>query len=161
MLCFERYPVNCIQISRVNIRTLISVVFLKTIVLFSCGNLVADDKYALLVGVTKYEHSRMNASPLKYPEADAKAVAEVLQASGYKVDLLLGKQATQQAIEKTLQKAEKEGSSDGAVVLGFFGHGVQYDKTAYFCPYDSKVRIVREFSGSRHPRQGRSSATGT
>ena len=28
----------------------------------------AADKYALLIGVTKYEHARMNVSPLKYPE---------------------------------------------------------------------------------------------
>ena len=104
----------------------------------------ADDKYALLVGVTKYEHSRMNASPLKYPETDAKAVAEVLQASGYKVDILLGKQATQEGIRKALEKAGLEGSSDGAVVLGFFGHGVQYDKTAFYCPYDTKPRVVKD-----------------
>ena len=48
----------------------------------------AADKYALLIGVTKYEHARMNVSPLKYPEDDANAVADLLKQGGYTVKVL-------------------------------------------------------------------------
>jgi hypothetical protein len=42
----------------------------------------AAEKYALLVGVSKYEHAHMHRKLLKYPEADAKAVGELLRKSG-------------------------------------------------------------------------------
>ncbi|MCA9048380.1 MAG: SUMF1/EgtB/PvdO family nonheme iron enzyme [Planctomycetaceae bacterium] len=102
----------------------------------------AADKYALLIGVTRYEHSRMNDVPLKFPEADAAAVGDLLKESGYTVDSLLGRQATRSAIQKALEKAAQQGTADGALVIGVFGHGVQYGQDAYFCPYDGKVRQV-------------------
>ena len=35
----------------------------------------AADKYALLIGVSKYDHAEMNKpEPLKFPEEDAKAL---------------------------------------------------------------------------------------
>ena len=86
----------------------------------------AGEKYALLIGVTKYENSHMNRTPLKYSEADAMAVAELLQKSRYTVKVVVGKQATQQTIEDELTKLEREGTQDGVVFIGLFGHGVQY-----------------------------------
>jgi formylglycine-generating enzyme required for sulfatase activity len=107
----------------------------------------AADKYALLIGVTTYENAHMNRSPLKYPEADATAVAEMLKSSGYEVKVLIGKQATQKAIEEELTKFEQQGTQDGVVFIGLFGHGVQYGNDAYYCPYDVKVRKVTDAAG--------------
>lgn len=86
----------------------------------------------------------MNAKPLRYPEADATAIAEVLRASGYKVTLLLGQEANQAAVQRELTKMQKQGTKDGVLLLGFFGHGVQYGELAYFCPFDTTLRAVRD-----------------
>jgi sulfatase modifying factor 1 len=107
----------------------------------------AADKYALLIGVTTYENAHMNRSPLKYPEADATAVAEMLKSSGYEVKVLIGKQATQKAIEEELTKFEQQGTQNGVVFIGLFGHGVQYGSDAYYCPYNVKVRKVTDAAG--------------
>ncbi|MFT5523976.1 MAG: sulfatase modifying factor 1 [Pirellulaceae bacterium] len=104
----------------------------------------AAEKYALLVGITQYRHDRMNDSKLKFPEADAASVADLLRQSGYSVDVLLGQRATRTAILAALTSAGNEGTSKGAVVLGFFGHGVQYGEKAYFAPYDSSIRVVKD-----------------
>ncbi len=108
----------------------------------------AAEKYALLVGVSKYEHAQMNRTLLKYPEADAKAVGELLEKSGYTVVLLQSKQATQEAIEEALNKAKGEGTSEGVVLIGMFGHGVQYGNDAYYGPYNTKLREVKDFKGN-------------
>jgi uncharacterized caspase-like protein len=113
----------------------------------------AADKYALLVGVTKYEHSRMNDRPLKYPEADATAVAQALQRGGYEVLVLNGSKATQAAITDALKVLERQSNTDGVVLIGLFGHGVQYGETAYFCPFDTDVRTVMD-SGGKVLRDG-------
>ena len=111
----------------------------------------AADKYALLIGVTTYENAHMNRSPLKYPEADALAVAELLKSSGYEVKVLTGKLATQAAIEDELTKFEQQGTQDGVVFIGLFGHGVQYGSDAYYCPYDVKLRKVTDAKGKTIP----------
>lgn len=122
----------------------LKLLFLFGIVLSTPVSVFAQQKVALLVGVTGYSDARMNAVPLKYPEADAAAIAEVLQGSGYKVVLLLGKQATREAVQQELARLEDAGDTEGALLLGFFGHGVQYGESAYFCPYDTTLRAVKD-----------------
>ncbi len=104
----------------------------------------AADKYALLIGVTKYQKSQMNEAKIDYPEADAVAVGKVLEASGYTVVTLLGQQATKTAIETALEDLEKQGAAGGIVFIGLFGHGVQYNEDAWFCPWDTTIRKVRD-----------------
>ena len=104
----------------------------------------AADKYALLIGVTKYQKSQMNEAKIDYPEADAVAVGKVLEASGYTVVTLLGQQATKTAIDTALQDLEKQGAAGGVVLIGLFGHGVQYNEDAWFCPWDTTIRKVRD-----------------
>lgn len=124
-------------------------------ILLATREAIAAEKYALLIGVTTYEHAHMNRTPLKYPEADAMAVSELLQSSGYKVNLLLGKQATRQAIEEELGRLERQGTQEGVVFLGLFGHGVQYGDDAYFCPYDVNLRKVTDFQGNPVSENGK------
>ncbi len=113
----------------------------------------AADKHALLIGVTKYEHSGMTA--LKYPEDDASAVGELLSSGGYEVELLLGEEATGEAIRQRLETLRRQGTAEGVVVLGLFGHGVEIEtveggevaKEGCFCPYDTDLRIAKDFNG--------------
>ena len=111
----------------------------------------AAEKYALLIGVTTYEHAQMNHTPLKYPEADANAVAELLKSNGYEVRVLTGKQATLAGIEAELAKLEKQGTSDGVAFIGLFGHGVQYGDDAFFGPYNTAIRKVTDSKGRPVP----------
>ncbi len=124
-------------------RCLLTLLFL----LLTPLSLSADDKYALLVGVTKYQKVQMNRLTLDYPEEDAKAVGKVLGDSGYTVKLLLGSEATGAVIEAALKEFETQGTTDGVVFIGLFGHGVQYGQDAYFCPYDTTIREVRDSAG--------------
>lgn len=113
----------------------------------------AADKYALLIGVNKYEHSGM--WELKYPEDDAKALGDLLKSGGYKVELLLGKVATQTAIREQLESLRLKGTSEGVVVLGLFGHGVEVEtvdgkvvaRDACFCPFDASIRNTKNSKG--------------
>lgn len=108
---------------------------------------LAADKYALLIGVTKYQREQMNEAKIDYPEADAVAVREQLKRSGYTVVTLLGQQAGKTAIEAALQELEKHGTADGIVFIGLFGHGVQYHEDAWFCPWDTTTRKVTDSKG--------------
>jgi formylglycine-generating enzyme required for sulfatase activity len=113
-------------------------------------------KYALLIAVTKYDHAEMNKPQLEFPEEDAKSLGKLLEASGYKVDLLLGSQATQAAIRAKLDRLNREGSSDGVVLVAMSGHGVEVESRddrgnlvaeGCFCPVDTVVRIVKDAKG--------------
>ena len=108
----------------------------------------AQQKVALLVGISNYSDARMNAMPLKYPEADAAAIAEVLKQSDYRVVILVGKQATAKAIRQAFEELQKQGDQPGVLLLGFFGHGVQYGESAYYCPFDTSMRAVKDKDGN-------------
>ena len=104
----------------------------------------AQEKHALLVAVNRYEHSHLNRVELKYPEADAAAVKVQLEKSNYQVTLMLGEEATQAKVREALEAIAAKGKDGGVLLLGFFGHGVQYGSDAFFCPYGTTVRPVRD-----------------
>jgi formylglycine-generating enzyme required for sulfatase activity len=100
-------------------------------------------KYALLVGINKYEHAEMNRpDPLQFAEEDVTELGDLLAASGYEVDLLAGPRASQAAIVEALANIAEKGSEDGVVLIALAGHGVQFEQEeeAYYCPYDTKLR---------------------
>src|SRR5262249_3983109 len=68
-------------------------------------------KYALLAAVREYDHPDMNLSLLQYAEIDADSMKELLKDGGYEVDLLLGKQATQDAIRAKLGSFKRKGAN--------------------------------------------------
>ncbi len=108
--------------------------------------------YALLVAVEEYSHALLNKpQPLKYPEDDALAIKAALKQGGYEVDTLLGREATRDAIREKLEGLRFKGDSQGAVVLGFFGHGVEFkgNPEAMFCPYDAKMRKAKDACGNQ------------
>jgi formylglycine-generating enzyme required for sulfatase activity len=125
-------------------RTLCLTLFLSCLL---SSTVAAADKFALLVGITRYEHRLMNSPPLRYPEADADAVAQALEQGGYRVQVLKGKDATLVAIRNALDNFTKQSSADGVALIGLFGHGVQYGETAYFCPWNTDVRTVPDENG--------------
>ncbi len=105
------------------------------------------DKYALMIGIDEYDHSEI--TKLDYPETDAKAVGALLKASGYHVDYLLGNQATHAAIRDYLGKCSDRGSNKGVVVIGVFGHGIEFEssKKSYYLPFDTRMKAVKDADG--------------
>ncbi|WP_157605445.1 SUMF1/EgtB/PvdO family nonheme iron enzyme [Schlesneria paludicola] len=114
-----------------------------------CAQEPKPQKYALLDAVREYDHPDMNQTPIQYPEVDAKSMNDLLKEAGYEVDLLLGKQATQDIIRNKLATFATKGGNKGVVVVGLFGHGIEFDstKTSYFCPYDTVVKSKRDKKG--------------
>jgi len=99
-----------------------------------------SQKYALLIAVTKYDHSRMNEPlPLQFPEDDARAMAAVLQASDYEVDFVPGVNATAKEIRQKLAGLKRKGNETGTVFVGLWGHGVEFQgkDDSHFCPFDT------------------------
>jgi formylglycine-generating enzyme required for sulfatase activity len=110
-------------------------------VMLSPATAVAQERHALLVAVNEYNNPDKMRT-LKYPEADALAIKAALEradGTGYEVTLLVGKDATRERILKALDDIAKKGKVGGHLILGFFGHGVQYGADAYFCPFDTKI----------------------
>ena len=109
----------------------------------------APRRHAMLVAVTAYDHAEMNRPALQFPEVDALAVGDFLEKHGYEVDALLGPAATQRAIREKLRGLASKGNQEGAVVVGFWGHGVEYDGSdeSMFCPFDATVRKVTDSGG--------------
>lgn len=81
-------------------------------------------KYAIIVGVDYYEDSK-RLDALKYAEADAKALAEVLK-NGFQVTMLVGENATKSKIEAAFQDILKKGTGADTLLVAFSGHGHQF-----------------------------------
>jgi hypothetical protein len=79
-------------------------------------------------------------TPLRYAEDDAKAIAELLDAGGYSVKLLIGAEATREAIVKALREQRSLAGTEGLLLIHFSGHGdvdPESNDTAYLLPYDA------------------------
>ena len=104
-------------------------------------------KYALLIGINKYNHANMNKpKALEFAERDIASAKDLFEKAGYEVDVLLGEKATLKAIRHALDNLANKGSADGVVVVGFAGHGVQPDggAEAYYCPFDTGMRVAKK-----------------
>jgi tetratricopeptide (TPR) repeat protein len=107
----------------------------------------AGGKYALLVGVQKYE--KVGLRNLDFPENDVTVLASVLKDHGYRVVLMTHTRGSFDAqyqpssakIRGELKKMLKGRTADDTVLVAFCGHGVQFTKRdePYFCPMDTNV----------------------
>jgi TPR repeat protein/uncharacterized caspase-like protein len=103
-------------------------------------------RYAVLVGVKHYEHSKLD--PLEYTENDVTELADLLRPVGYEVVLLTDTTGskdpallpTRENIEKQLKAVLDRCRRNDLVLVAFAGHGVQFEKDpdCYFCPRDAK-----------------------
>ena len=101
-------------------------------------------RYAMLVGVNEYEHSKL--VNLKWAENDAAALAKVLEKAGYTVSLLTNSaksarlKPTKANVDARLKEILRDAGKNDTVLIAFAGHGLQFEnqKDAYFCPSDAR-----------------------
>jgi formylglycine-generating enzyme required for sulfatase activity len=111
------------------------------------GQEPSGKKFALLVGVTKYQHPKLR--PLKFCQNDVVELGKLLQADGYKVTVLCetagvndsAKAPTRKNIETHLRQVlEQAKAREDTILVGLAGHGIQFEdqKDSFFCPMDAK-----------------------
>jgi tetratricopeptide (TPR) repeat protein len=112
-------------------------------------------KHAAVVVGSNYQRAPANGAnpdgapvapnPLRFAEADAQAMADVLKAEGYDVAALIGADATRAQIIRTIQQKRRTLDPDGVFVIHFAGHGMlesddpndpDSDSIAYLLPSD-------------------------
>ncbi len=95
-------------------------------------------KYAVCVGVGKYDHDLLSNLPAA--EKDATALHNYLTTQEYQSVLLVGQQATKAAIEAKLKSHLASFKRGDTIVVFFAGHGLQFEgkDDGYFCSVDAK-----------------------
>ena len=108
------------------------------------------DKYALLVGVRKYDPNELRGLP--YSEPNVVELSGVLKAEGYKqgnvmlMTQTVGAEDTRLLplaanVRKELKLLLDEMDEDDSVLVALAGHGVQFqgENESYFCPADARL----------------------
>jgi tetratricopeptide (TPR) repeat protein len=124
---------------------------------------------AVIIGIN-YDvgGARPGLPPLRYAEADARAVAAILEPAGYAVALLLGAAATREAIARAIPRQRRAAGADGLLLIHFSGHGAldpDDPHVSYLLPADTDVdelsatAIALDYLVQRHVGPARSSVT--
>jgi hypothetical protein len=88
-------------------------------------------RLALVIGNDSYQH----ADALSNARADAKAVADALRATGFKVTLK--QDVTQQAMKEAIRTFKAEVAGGDEIIFYYAGHGVQLEGNNYMIPVDT------------------------
>ena len=98
----------------------------------------AAERVALVIGNDKYE----NATPLKNPGNDARAVGAALARLGFEVTRL--EDAGYDALRLSLQKFEKAAARSEIAAVFYAGHGMEMNKHNYLIPVDATLTSDRD-----------------
>lgn len=99
--------------------------FIISIVLPVCCK---AETFVVCVGISDYKY----INDLKLPEADAKTIAEIYRTHTNCVTLLLGRQATKNAILDAVRSQFMKARKGDTILFSFSGHG----DTGSLCPFD-------------------------
>ena len=108
------------------------------------SKLASGDRWAILVGVDKYQHVRPD---LEYCGADVRALGDRFVKAGFGKNrvCVLDEEAnatlhpTKANIEKQLRLTLDSAGPGSFVCVSFSGHGVRLAKRSYLCPFDAKM----------------------
>ncbi len=106
---------------------------LMTLILMT-GSAFSQQKVALLVGVSTYREAALSSASPKLAEADAVAVSDALARSGYRVELLTGKNATTVNIRRALGSLKTVSPGDGVVLVDFLAAESSLKRSTTFAP---------------------------
>jgi Caspase domain len=110
--------------------------FVALLALPGTSNALAEDRFALVLGNSKYE----GVSALPNPTKDAKAVKAMLEEANFEVDaaLDLGQSDMLGAVRDFAGKLSDK-DKDSVALIYFAGHGIQIDGENYLIPVDAKI----------------------
>ena len=104
------------------------------------SNDLTGDKFAIVVGIDQYS-TYSGLSSLNYAVADAKALADVLEADGYQVLRRFNADANRRfildSIDTVKQMAELSDRSDSTLLFSFSGHGFAANGENYLVTQDA------------------------
>ena len=135
---------------------------ITTCILPQPWGLMAQEKHALLVGISEYpQYTDNDASWTKiHGVNDVQLIKPILKKQGFRINTLQDKTATYKAITKSLAKLKNEVREGDIVYLHFSGHGQAVEDESgdevdgwdeAFIPYDAQKRYkVNVYSGERH-----------
>ena len=138
------------------------IIMITTCILPQPWGLMAQEKHALLVGISEYpQYTDNDASWTKiHGVNDVQLIKPILKKQGFRINTLQDKTATYKAITKSLAKLKNEVREGDIVYLHFSGHGQAVEDESgdevdgwdeAFIPYDAQKRYkVNVYSGERH-----------
>lgn len=145
-----------------NNRAKLMIVVLSVLMYLTGNTLYAQNKIALLVGISDYpQYSNADASWSKIHGAnDVTLMKPLLQKQGFKVSVLTNNNATYNSIQSGFEKLMKNAQAGDIVYIHFSGHGQAVedvngdeddDWDEAFIPYDAR-RIYQKgiYSGEKH-----------
>lgn len=122
------------------------------LVLIAC-HAMAQDKYAVVVGVETYDTSTF--ANLKYAADDANELGAQLMAVGFKTTVMTSESSsarlrptTPRKIADTISAVARSCANDDTLLIALSGHGVQFTdedllptgiRESYFCPTDANL----------------------
>ena len=120
------------------------------------GTGVAAQKYALLVGVSRFKYDPRGKNHLKYAANDASRINEYLvKYRGYdkgNVILLINEKATRQKVQDALDKLAAKAQDGDEIFLYFSSHGAPiYDGSLNVVTYDTVFKNHFTMSDSSFP----------
>jgi uncharacterized caspase-like protein len=105
--------------------------------LFPIASLVAQQKYALVIGNAAYT----GITRLNNPVNDAKDMSAALRDLGFTVDTLTDATLRQMRDRVTQFRQNLARSNDAYGFFYYAGHGVQSDGSNYLIPVDANIQI--------------------
>lgn len=104
------------------------------------GPAQAEKRIALVIGNSNYQ----NVPQLANPAADAKAIAEMLSAIGFQVDLQTD--LDNLSLKRALRRFEDDANQADMAVIFFAGHGLEVRGVNYLIPIDANLADERDAS---------------
>ena len=125
-------------------------ILLLTLLTTAVLTLSAQEKVALVIGNSAYEH----VTPLKNPLNDAQDIGATLENLGFSVTRALD--ASRGEIQQAVDRFQEASSRRGTKVALFYysGHGVEYEGSNYIIPVNAEIRneyelVDQAFSADR------------
>lgn len=103
------------------------------LVFWMTGTAGAQDRWALVLGVSRYDSPQI--APLQNTLNDARTIAAALNTMGFKVYYL--ENATRREVDQAMDKIAQEQAEADVGVFYFAGHAVQLDGRNWRCPRTS------------------------